>query len=151
MADYLTTTPQSTLHLSPNRKRTRDTRSANYLSASCKTVAVGASNGSSIEVMETTPAIVLPATITQPRSSIHSIQNGLSSVKTVSDENGTEIETETKITTPPTISTTTIDATSTTTPNGTANQQQQQPFVVSVKNNNFPSFFLIYEKTQLIN
>lgn len=81
MADYLTTTTTSTLHLSPNRKRTRETRSSNYL-ASCKTAAlVETATPSSIEVMDTTPGL-LPSSVTQPRSSIHSVQNGLTSIKT---------------------------------------------------------------------
>lgn len=81
MADYLATTTTSTLHLSPNRKRTRETRSSNH-STSCKSATVVATaTPSSIEVMDTTPG-VLPSSVTQPRSSIHSIQNGLTSIET---------------------------------------------------------------------
>lgn len=86
MADYITPTTATTtssLHLSPNRKRTRETtRSANYLPSSCKAAAVATST-SSIEVMETAPIV---PTVTQPRSSIHSVQNGLSSIKTTKAE-----------------------------------------------------------------
>lgn len=81
MAEYITSTSSSSLHLSPNRKRTREshpTRSSNG-SSPCKTTANVSSN---IEVTES-PEITNPTlpSITQPRSSIHSVQNGLSSVK----------------------------------------------------------------------
>lgn len=84
MADYIAPAANSSLHLSPNRKRTRETRSSNYLS-SCKSAAIAGVNSSSIEVMENVP-IALSTSVTQPRSSIHSIHNGLSSIKPKTDE-----------------------------------------------------------------
>lgn len=90
MADYITPTSTSSLHSSPSRKRTREshtTRSSTSYLSSCKTAATVTSN---VEVMEslceTDVANSLP-TITQPRSSIHSIQNGLSSIESKSSNN----------------------------------------------------------------
>lgn len=91
MADYITSTSTSSLHSSPTRKRTREshtTRSSSYLST-CKTAATVTSN---VEVMESCESEVpssLPS-ITQPRSSIHSIQNGLSSLKSKNNNNTAE-------------------------------------------------------------
>lgn len=82
MADYITSTTSSSIHSSPNRKRARDslaTRSSSYLS-SCKAAVTATSN---VEVMESLE-LQTPTSITQPRSSIHSIQNGLTSIKTKS-------------------------------------------------------------------
>lgn len=82
MADYITSTSTPSLHSSPNRKRTREsltTRSSGYLS-SCKTVATATSN---VEVMESSESDVqISSSITQPRSSVNSISNGFSSIKT---------------------------------------------------------------------
>lgn len=85
MADYITSTASS-LHSSPSRKRTREsltTRSSNHLS-SCKTAVTATSN---VEVMESSESEtpVLSPSITQPRSSIHSVYNGLSSIKSKAD------------------------------------------------------------------
>lgn len=81
MADYITSTSTSSLHSSPSRKRTREshtTRSSSHLS-SCKAAATVTSN---VEVMESIePEVPITLPITQPRSSIHSIQNGLSSIQ----------------------------------------------------------------------
>lgn len=83
MAEYITSTSTSTssLHSSPNRKRTREsltTRSSSYL-PSCKSAATASSN---VEVMELLESDVpISSSITQPRSSIHSVNNGFSSMK----------------------------------------------------------------------
>lgn len=81
MADFITQSSMASLH-SPNRKRTRDTsllRSSNYY---CKPVAA---TTSSIEVMETNPFTSI-SSVTQPRSSIHSIQNEVPSMKPIVDD-----------------------------------------------------------------
>lgn len=83
MADFITSTSTSTSsqHSSPSRKRTREpqtTRSSSY-SSSCKAAATVSSNVEVMESIEPEVPITLPS-ITQPRSSIHSIQNGLCSV-----------------------------------------------------------------------
>lgn len=90
MADYITSTSTSSLHSSPNRKRTREsltTRSSGCVS-SCKTAATAASN---IEVMESLESDVpISSSITQSRSSIHKVSNGFPSIKAKkSASNGT--------------------------------------------------------------
>lgn len=81
MADFITQSSMASLH-SPNRKRTREAsllRSSNYY---CKSVA---STTSSIEVMETNPFTSI-SSVTQPRSSIHSIQNKVPSMKPIEND-----------------------------------------------------------------
>lgn len=93
MADYIaTSTSTSSLHLSPNRKRTREshsTRSSNSQSSFINPTDIT----SIIEVVEApeTPSTTLPS-ITQPRSSkINSVQNGFSSVKYNMESDGNDI------------------------------------------------------------
>lgn len=96
MADLISSTPQPSLHTSsPSRKRTRDgTRSSNFVSTSCKTAAT--TGTSSLEIMETgTIPIILPPTITKPRSSIHSSSKTLSTIThTNGNTNGTNGSTQ---------------------------------------------------------
>lgn len=89
MADYISSTSTSSLHSSPSRKRIRESlparSSSSYLS-SCETAATVTSN---VEVMESTEQQTPKLTITQPRSSIHSFQNGISTIKSkVNTSNG---------------------------------------------------------------
>lgn len=80
MADYKKLKASSSLHSSPNRKRTREiltTRPSPYL-LSCKTAATTTSNVEVMESLQSETPILSPS-ITQPRSSIQSVQNGCSS------------------------------------------------------------------------
>lgn len=135
MADYLTSTTTSTSHLSPNRKRTRESRSSNHLTSSKSAAVVATATPSSIEVMDTTSGI-LPSSVTQPRSSIHSVQNGLTSIKTSFEADA---------------ATSTGHATT----NGVAIQQpqhqQQQQFNVSKKVNRFLFPYFLNEKASFAN
>lgn len=91
MADYITPTTSS-LHTSPNRKRAREsltTRSSTYLS-SCITAVAATPNIEEMESSET-KSFNSSLSITQPRSSIHSVHNGLSSIKSQADTSNDSI------------------------------------------------------------
>lgn len=88
MADYITPTTSS-LHTSPNRKRAREVRSSTY-SSSCKTAVAATPNIGEMESTET-KSFNSSSSITQPRSSIHSVHNGLSSIKSQPDTSNDSI------------------------------------------------------------
>lgn len=91
MADYVaTSTSTSSLHLSPNRKRTREPHSAR--SSNSQSSFINPTDIiSNIELVGTpeTPSTTLPS-ITQPRTSIH-VQNGFSSVKYNMESDGNDV------------------------------------------------------------